>query len=120
RFNWFDYQWPPPLQYQLNPYVTVRRRGVMEKCTFCIQRIRAAKDKAKDEQREMKDGDVQPACAQSCPPGAVTFGDLNDPESRVSKLAKSSRGYALLGELDTKPSVIYLKRVMKDGSAHGE
>ena len=120
RFNWRTYKSPKPLDQQLNPDVSVREMGIMEKCTFCIQRIRVAKDTAKDEHRDLRDGDIQPACAQSCPPGAISFGDLNDPESEVSKLAKSSRRYTLLGELDTKPSVIYLKRVMKDGPAHGE
>ncbi len=85
----------------------------MEKCTFCIQRIRAGKDHAKDEGREVTDGDIQPACVQTCPTGAMTFGDLNDPESRVSQLAKSERRYRLFEDLNTDPSVIYLKRVMK-------
>jgi len=87
----------------------------MEKCTFCIQRIRAAKDRAKDEERTLKDGDVIPACAQSCPTGALSFGDLQDPNSMVSKLAKSPRRYRLLEELNTEPSVIYLKRIMDNG-----
>lgn len=120
RFNWFTYKREAPLDNQLNPDVTVREMGVMEKCTFCIQRIRAAKDKAKDEGRELKDGDVQPACAQSCPSGAITFGDLLDPNSRVSKLARSPRRYRLLEELNTDPSVIYLKRVMADGTSSKE
>jgi molybdopterin-containing oxidoreductase family iron-sulfur binding subunit len=112
RFNWFTYKWDKPLDEQLNPDVTVREMGVMEKCTFCIQRIRAAGDKAKDEKREIRDGEVQPACVQSCPTGALTFGDLMDPKSKVSQLAKSERGYRLYENLGTKPSVIYLKRVM--------
>ncbi len=119
RFNWFTYKWDKPLDEQLNPDLTVREMGVMEKCTFCIQRIRAAKDKAKDEKRGLRDGDVTPACVQSCPTGALTFGDLNDPESRVSKLARNSRQYRLLEELNTAPSVIYLKRVMDEGLAAG-
>lgn len=113
RFNWFTYKRDEPLDRQLNPDVTVREMGVMEKCTFCIQRIRAAKDRAKDENRSIKDGEVQPACVQSCPTGAMTFGDLNDPESKVFKLAKSRRGYRLLEELNTDPSIIYLKRVIE-------
>lgn len=116
RFNWFTYKWDKPLDEQLTPDVTVREMGVMEKCTFCIQRIRAAKDRAKDEDRTLKDGDVVPACAQSCPTGALSFGDLNDPSSMVSKLAKSPRRYRLLEELNADPSVIYLKRVMNDGT----
>ena len=115
RFNWFSYKWDKPLDEQLTPDVTVREMGVMEKCTFCIQRIRAAKDRAKDEERTLKDGDVIPACAQSCPTGALSFGDLNDPNSMVSKLAKSPRRYRLLEELNTEPSVIYLKRIMDNG-----
>ncbi|MEK7803717.1 MAG: hypothetical protein AAB251_04890, partial [Deltaproteobacteria bacterium] len=115
RFNWFTYKWDKPLDEQLTPDVTVREMGVMEKCTFCIQRIRAAKDRAKDEERTLKDGDVIPACAQSCPTRALSFGDLQDPNSMVSKLAKSPRRYRLLEELNTEPSVIYLKRIMDDG-----
>jgi molybdopterin-containing oxidoreductase family iron-sulfur binding subunit len=121
RFNWFTYKWDKPLGEQLNPDVTVREMGIMEKCTFCIQRIRVGKDKAKDEKRELRDGDIQPACVQSCPTGAFAFGDLNDPHSTVSKLAKSKRRYRLLEDKNTQPSVIYLKRVVKKGgsSAHG-
>jgi len=119
RFNWFSYKWDKPLDEQLNPNVTVREMGVMEKCTFCIQRIREAKDTAKDEKRDIRDGEIKPACVQSCPTGALSFGDLNDPESVVSKLAKNKRGYTLLKELNTSPSVIYLKRVMKDGATNG-
>lgn len=115
RFNWRSYKPEAPLDEQLNPDVTVREMGVMEKCTFCIQRIVAAKDKAKDEGRGVRDGDVRPACVQSCPPGALVFGDLNDPSSEVSKLAKSPRRYRLLEELNTDPSVIYLKRVTDEG-----
>jgi len=111
RFNWFTYKWDKPLDNQLNPDVTVREMGVMEKCTFCIQRIRVAKDKAKDEKRPVKDGDITPACVQTCPTGAMTFGDLNDPASKVSLLAKNQRGFHLLDELNTKPAVIYLKKV---------
>ncbi len=119
RFNWFSYKWDKPLEQQLNPDVSVREMGVMEKCTFCIQRIRAAKDRAKDEGRKVKDGEVQPACVQSCQTGALVFGDRNDPNSEVSKLAKSPRRYTLLEELNTDPSVIYLKKVVKDGSSNG-
>lgn len=119
RFNWFTYKWDAPLEQLLTPEVTVREMGVMEKCTFCIQRIRVAKDRAKDDgRRKVKDGEVTPACGQSCPTGAITFGDLNDPKSKVSKLAKSKRRFNLLGELNTRPSVIYLKRVM-EGASHG-
>ncbi|RME82258.1 MAG: 4Fe-4S dicluster domain-containing protein [Caldilineae bacterium] len=108
-FNWFDPEFPEPLNEQLNPDISVRRRGIMEKCTFCIQRIRRAEETAEAEQREVRDGEVTPACAQSCPTDAFVFGDLNDPESRVAKLARSRRRFRLLEELGTEPAVIYLK-----------
>jgi molybdopterin-containing oxidoreductase family iron-sulfur binding subunit len=114
-FNWFDPHWDGPLQEQLNPDVAVRVNGIMEKCTFCIQRIRHARDQAQDENRPIRDGDVQPACAQSCPAEAMVFGDLEDPESRVSRRAGSNRAFHLLGELGTKPRVIYLKEADWNG-----
>ncbi len=97
-FNWWDPYFPDPLPEQLNPDVTVRSRGVMEKCTFCIQRIHRAGA-----------GIVQPACAQTCPTGAIVFGDLNRPDSPVADLAKSRRAFRILEELGTEPAVIYLK-----------
>ena len=113
RFNWYDFKWPPPLQYQLNPDVTVRCRGVMEKCTFCIQRIRYAEITAIQENRQLTDGEITPACAQTCPTGVFTFGDLMDPNSRVSHLVHSDpRAYQVLAELNTKPAVIYLKKMV--------
>lgn len=114
RFNWFTYTWPEPLNLQLNPDVTVREVGVTEKCTFCVQRIRESKDKAKDEGRDVQDGEIVPACAQSCPTQAIVFGDLNDPESRVSKLAQDPRGYKVLEQLNTKPAITYLKKVKRE------
>ena len=115
-FNWFSYEWDEPLEQQLNPDVTVREKGVMEKCTFCIQRIRAAKDLAKDEdKRRVRDGEVTPACVQSCPTEAMLFGDRNDPDSRVSKMADNPRGYHVLEELNTTPSIVYLSRVRNHG-----
>jgi len=108
-FNFFNPQWPEPLDQQLSPDVSVRSRGVMEKCSFCIQRIRGAKETAKLENRSVQDGEVQPACAQTCPPGAIVFGNLNDPDSHVSRLARSPRRLRLLEDLGTEPSVIYLK-----------
>ncbi len=108
-FNWFDWEWPEPLNEQLNPDVTVRRRGVMEKCTFCVQRIRKAEEDAKAEGRPVADGEVQPACAQACPADAIVFGDLSDPESKVSRLARSARAEKLLEDLGTETKVIYLK-----------
>jgi len=82
----------------------------MEKCTFCVQRINAAETAAKADKKELKDGELQPACAQSCAAKALVFGDLNDPESEVSRLSKSPRGAKLLEELGTKPAVTYLSR----------
>ena len=108
-FNWFDPVWETPLDLQLNPDVSRRTTGIMEKCTFCVQRIKSAKQDAAAEGREMKDGDVSPACVQSCPSGALVFGDISDPESRVSRLGRSLRGHKLLEELGTQPRVTYLK-----------
>ena len=114
-FNWRDYtdaRVRPELvtlQNQLNPNVTVRRRGVMEKCTFCIQRIRHTEDAAKAENREIEDGEVTPACAQACPADAIVFGRLDDPESAVSRAGYSARGYHHLEELGILPRVTYLK-----------
>ena len=107
-FNFFNPQWEKPLHLQLNPDVSVREGGVMEKCTFCVQRIRAGKATAKGEDRPLKDGDIQPACAQSCPTHAIIFGDLNDPESRVSRLSHSPRSTKLLEDLGAEPKVAYL------------
>jgi molybdopterin-containing oxidoreductase family iron-sulfur binding subunit len=109
RFNWRQHAWPEPQQLMINPDVVARGVGVMEKCTFCFQRIRAAKDKAKDESRKVRDGEVTTACAQSCPTGAITFGDLLDRESRVYRLAHSGRAYRALESLGTEPSVHYLR-----------
>ena len=109
-FNWFDPVWPEPLDLQLNPDVSIRPAGVMEKCTFCVQRIQRGKLDADAEGREVGDGDVQPACVQGCPAEAMVFGDLKDPESSVSKWAGSGRSEQLLGELGTKPKVFYLER----------
>lgn len=135
-FNWYDYPttdnvWPAEMNQQLNPDVTVRGKGVMEKCTFCIQRVTVAKNNAKNEGRLVHDGDVQTACQQACPTGAITFGNLVDPESKVHKqwqaqqveLAKDEqtkdkeeggsdlRGYRIFEELRPYPSVMYLERV---------
>ncbi len=108
-FNWFEPEFPAPLDQQLNPDVSVRSAGVMEKCTFCVQRIQDAKFTAKSEGRALEDGDVQPACAQSCPTRAIVFGDLDDEHSLVSRLAGGARAERLLGELGTQPAVIYLR-----------
>lgn len=108
-FNWFNPYFPEPLNEQLNPDVTARSRGIMEKCTFCVQRIRRVEENAASEGRPIRDGEVQPACVQTCPTQALVFGDLNDPESRVAELARNRRGFRLLEELGTEPAVVYLK-----------
>jgi molybdopterin-containing oxidoreductase family iron-sulfur binding subunit len=116
-FNWLDYQderlHPElvTLHNHANPDVTVRRRGVMEKCTFCIQRIHKAEDKAKSEGRAIEDGEFTTACAQACPASAITFGRLDDPESQINQLAEAnrSRAYHALEEVRTLPRITYLK-----------
>jgi len=108
-FNWHDGEWPEPLGRQLNPDVSVRPVGVMEKCTFCVQRIQDAQHRADGEDRAVRDGEIQPACAQSCPARTIVFGDLEDPNSRVAQLAGSGRAFHLLEDLGTEPSVIYLR-----------
>ncbi len=116
-FNWWDYQDArihpelTTLQNQLNPDVTVRRRGVMEKCTFCIQRIHKAEDNAKSQGRDVQDGEFTTACAQACPANAITFGRLDDPESKINQIAavNPSRGYHALEEVRTLPRITYLK-----------
>ena len=108
-FNWFRPDFPEPLDQQLNPDVSVRQRGIIEKCSFCVQRIRRAELDAEASGREVEDGEVQPACVQSCPPSALIFGDLNDPESEASQLARSRRAFRLLDFLGTDPAVVYLK-----------
>jgi molybdopterin-containing oxidoreductase family iron-sulfur binding subunit len=94
-----------------NPNVTVRFRGVMEKCTFCVQRIREANRRTLVEGRPIEDGDVQTACQQVCPADAITFGDLADPSSSVAQLRRNPRRYELLAELNTKPRTSYLAQV---------
>jgi molybdopterin-containing oxidoreductase family iron-sulfur binding subunit len=114
RFNWFDWPWPEPMNMQLNPDVTVRSKGVMEKCSFCIQRIKVAHSNAKNEKRMIRDGEVIPACVQTCPTDALVFGSLMDKQSRVRKLVDDPRAYQAMGYLNTKPAVIYLKKVLQE------
>jgi molybdopterin-containing oxidoreductase family iron-sulfur binding subunit len=131
RFNWFRYVKNDQFDFNqnsdlsrlvLNPDVTVRERGVVEKCSFCVQRIQEKKMEAKLENRSLLDGEVAPACVQSCPTGALVFGNMNDPESKVSKLKKEERNYHLLEQLHTLPSVGYLTRVRNSepGAGGGE
>jgi len=117
RFNFLLFQdWDTP-QYKMmrNPDVSVRSRGVMEKCTYCIQRINERRIDAEKENRKINDGshenELQTACQQSCPAGAIVFGNINDPNSKVSKLKAQSRNYSLLGELNTRPRTTYLAEV---------
>ncbi|MBI4330185.1 MAG: 4Fe-4S dicluster domain-containing protein [Chloroflexi bacterium] len=107
-FNWYDPQWPEETKAMLNPEVYVRTRGVVEKCTFCSQRIRAGKARAKKENRPLRDGDIVPACVESCPTKAMFFGDLDDPNSMVAQLERSPRAFRVLEDLGTHPKVIYL------------
>ena len=112
RFNWFNYPHEDAVaNLALNPDVTVRTRGVMEKCTFCVQRIEEVKIKARNEGRPITDGEIQPACAQSCPANAIIFGDLTDVKSRVAQMKKSGRNYTLLEELNLRPALSYLAKV---------
>jgi len=132
-FNFYSYyesSWPEPLNMQLNPDLSVRDKGVMEKCTFCVQRIRVAKDKAKMEDRKVGDDDFKPACVQSCPTSAMVFGDYLDEDSQVRKMwdqyqvkmgpAKQDkqepdmRGYRVFEGLNVDPSVLYLERVREE------
>jgi molybdopterin-containing oxidoreductase family iron-sulfur binding subunit len=115
-FNWLDPKFQEPLDEQLNPDVNVRMRGVMEKCTFCIQRIRLAEGDAKTARRPLADGEVTTACAQTCPSQAIVFGDLKDPSSKVARSSKDPRGFHLLAELNTRPAITYLARVRKEAT----
>src|SRR5690625_74466 len=113
-YNWYTWAWPEPLNWQLNPDVLVREKGIMEKCTFCVQRIRGAERDAKLEDRGVMDGEIVPACAQTCPTNAIVFGNIKDPNSRVARIAASGRGYQVLGELNTQPGIVYLKKVITE------
>jgi len=115
RFNWRTYEFPAPLQMQLNPAVTVREKGVMEKCNFCYQRIRDGKDIAKDQGREIFDGEIQTACQQTCPTDAISFGNIKDPKAKVTQIKSTTkRGYTQLEEVNYKPAITYLKKINHD------
>jgi molybdopterin-containing oxidoreductase family iron-sulfur binding subunit len=113
RFNWYDFHAnehePETLIY--NPDVTVRRRGVMEKCTYCVQRIRRAGITARQERREIADGEVVTACAQACATSAIVFGNIADPNAAVTRLHADDRTFAVLNNLNTRPRTRYLARV---------
>ncbi len=119
RFNYFNWTVDMPLSVHMaqNPNVTVRFRGVMEKCQFCVQRVREAGIEARNAGKEMVDGDVQTACQQACPAQAITFGDVADPASRVSVVKQNDRNYALLPELNVKPRTTYLARLRNPNPA---
>jgi molybdopterin-containing oxidoreductase family iron-sulfur binding subunit len=123
RFNFLLYQdfTTPSLKLLRNPDVSVRSRGVMEKCTYCVQRIQQARVGARNEGRDIRDGDIQTACQSACPAEAIVFGDVNDPASRVSQWKAEPRNYALLGELNTRPRTTYLAEVKNpnDELKHG-
>jgi len=126
-FNFWDYgrpgepkfAWPETLTLALNPDVTVRTKGVMEKCTFCVQRIRFAQNDARVAGKVLLDGAITPACAQTCPSEAITFGDAHDPASRVSHARQDERGYQVFEQLNTKPGVTYLSRVIHSTTGGG-
>jgi molybdopterin-containing oxidoreductase family iron-sulfur binding subunit len=122
RFNFLLYQdWnTPSLKLARNPDVSVRSRGVMEKCTYCVQRINEARIDSEKENRTIRDGDIKTACQQTCPADAIVFGNLNDPTSRVAQLQAETRNYALLGELNTRPRTTYLAAVRNVNPELGE
>jgi molybdopterin-containing oxidoreductase family iron-sulfur binding subunit len=113
RFNFLLYADfdTPSLKMMRNPDVSVRSRGVMEKCTYCVQRINEARIASEKENRKIADGEIITACQQACPTGAIVFGDINDKNSRVSKLKAEARNYALLAELNTRPRTTYIAAV---------
>jgi molybdopterin-containing oxidoreductase family iron-sulfur binding subunit len=113
RFNWSDHRrfLDTPAR---NPDVSLRPRGVMEKCTYCVHRITTARSAAATEGRALRDGEVETACQRACPTRAITFGDINDPGSAVSRARKDGRHYAMLGHLGTRPRTTYLARVATD------
>ena len=118
-FNWFDPKFPEEMTNYLNPLASVRTRGVMEKCNFCIHRIREQRHTAALAGRRLYDGEMTPACAQACPADVITFGDLNDTNSRVSQFFRDPRRYYLLEEIGTQPVVVYLKGYHREGGPGG-
>jgi len=116
RFNWFLPEWPEPFNLQLNPDVTARGVGVMEKCTFCIQRIQRAEITARIEERPLRDGEIITACAQACPAKAITFGDMKDEQSAMMRRRTENqrRAYRSLVELNTQPAIAYLRDLYRE------
>ena len=121
RFNFFLYSnWADEtVKMAMNPDVSVRSRGVMEKCTYCVQRIEYVRGHAEAEGRKIRDGEIVTACQQVCPTEAIVFGDVNDPESRVAKLKADPRNYALLSSLNTRPRTTYLAQVRNPVAGDG-
>jgi molybdopterin-containing oxidoreductase family iron-sulfur binding subunit len=117
RFNFLNYRAPADsiINLQKNPNVTVRERGVMEKCTYCVQRINAARIDAERENRPIRDGEILTACQQACPAEAIVFGNIADPSSRVSARKAEPTDYSLLEELNTRPRTTYLAKVLNVG-----
>ncbi len=112
-FNWSKPSWPRPLERSINPDVSVRPKGVVEKCTFCHHRLQASKEQAAAEGRPLRDADYQTACAEVCPTQAITFGDLDDAGGEAHRAAASDRAFRLFEELGTRPKVYFLKEVRK-------
>jgi len=119
RFNFLLYSdfTTPELMAQRNPDVTIRSRGVMEKCNYCVQRINAARIQSKREERPIRDGEIVTACQAVCPTEAIVFGNINDPNSRVAKLKASARNYTMLEDLNTRPRTTYLAAVRNPNPA---
>jgi Fe-S-cluster-containing dehydrogenase component len=113
RLNWLTHDWPEAQKLALNPEVTVRTKGVMEKCNFCIQRVRTATTQSRIEGRRVADGEIVVACQQTCPADALIFGDLKDPNTRVSQAVAAGRSYRVFEELNTRPGVHYRKKIKR-------
>lgn len=113
-FNYWEPVWPESLRNHLNPDVTIRSRGIMEKCSFCVHRIRRGVRNAARESRPLNDGEIQTACQEACPTDALVFGDIEDPNSKVAQMKESDRYYTLLPVFGTSPNVFYLAKIDED------